>query len=172
LASPISNCSRPSEQIRLLRQFHSAAGSLTIGGNLLDQLGTMMTAVVAERILRHATAGTDVVARIFVPEPINGTSEWSCRIEIQGLENSFERPIIGVDSFQAMVLGLKLLCTYLEKHEAHLAFLDGAPGDIGLPLIASCCVPETKAEAYRFIREKDRELLALPQSDTPSSDKG
>jgi hypothetical protein len=130
----------------------------------------MMTDIVAERVLRHATAGTDVVARIFAPVPIDETSEWSCKIEIQGLERPYEKPIIGVDSFQAMVLALKLLCTYLEKHEAELAFLDGAPGDIGLPLIASCCVPETKTEAYCFICEKDRELLTSPSPDTPSPD--
>lgn len=121
-----------------------------------------MTGIVAERLLRNATTGTDVIARLFAPEPIDGTSEWRCKIEIQGLESPDEASLIGVDSFQALTAGLRVLCARLEKHEADLTFLDGAPGDAGLPLIAECCFPETKAEAYRFILEKDRELLDSP----------
>jgi hypothetical protein len=120
----------------------------------------MMTDTVAERLFRNATAGTDVVARIFALEPIDGTSEWRCKIEIRGLDSPYEASLIGVDSFQALTAGLSVLCAHLEKHEANLAFLDGAPGDAALPLIAHCCFPETKTEAYRFILEKDRELLA------------
>ncbi|MGJ4939497.1 DUF6968 family protein [Bradyrhizobium sp. HKCCYLS1011] len=118
-----------------------------------------MTVIVAERTFRNVTTDTDVVARLFAPERIAGTSEWSCEIEILGLERSFERSIIGVDSFQALCLGLRRLCTLLASHEATLAFLDGAPGDVDIPLIASCCFAQTRIEASRFITERDRELL-------------
>ena len=65
----------------------------------------------------------------------------------------FEASIFGVDSFQALAGGMRVLCAFLEKHEASLAFLDGPPGDCALPLIASCD-PSLRAEAHEFIRSK------------------
>jgi hypothetical protein len=93
-----------------------------------------------------------------VPERIGKSSEWACKIEVQGEAMPFERSVVGVDSFQSLYLGLRLLCSHLEKHEVGLAFLDGAPGDGALPLIAYC-PPSLKAEVYRFIEGKIRDQL-------------
>ena len=70
----------------------------------------------------------------------------------------FKSSVIGVDLFQSLYLGLRLLCAHLEKHEVGLAFLDDAPGDGHLPLIAYC-PPSLKAEVYRFIEGKIRDHL-------------
>jgi hypothetical protein len=117
-----------------------------------------MTEIVAERFLRDPSSGACVIARIFAPERI-GKSEWTCKIEVQGLAAPFETSIMGVDSFQSLYLGLRILCAHLEKHEASLTFLDGAPGDGSLPLV-SICPPEFKAEVHRFIEGKLRDHLA------------
>jgi hypothetical protein len=90
-------------------------------------------------------------------------SDWSCKIDIQGLATSFERSIFGVDSFQALELATSLLCTILERHEANLAFLDGSPGDCALPLIADC-PPSLKAEARDFIRNRIKDDIEMGQS--------
>jgi len=116
----------------------------------------MTDIVVAERVFRDTNSGACVTARIFVPKRDEDSSDWSCKIRIEGLATPFERPIFGVDSFQALELATSLLCTLLERHEASLAFLDGSPGDCALPLIASC-PPSLKAEVRAFIRTKIKE---------------
>jgi hypothetical protein len=117
-----------------------------------------MTEIVAERLLQDPSSGASVIARIFAPERTE-ESDWACKIEVQGLAAPFEASIIGIDSFQSLYLGLRVLCAYLEKHEASLTFLDGAPGDASLPLV-SICPPEFKAEVHRFIEGKLRDHLA------------
>ena len=104
-----------------------------------------------------------MTARIFAPERNEDLSDWSCKICIEGLATPFERPIFGVDSFQALELATSLLCTLLERHEASFAFLDGSPGDCALPLIASC-PPSLKAEVRAFIHTKIKDDLELGQS--------
>ena len=69
-----------------------------------------MAEIVAERLFRDSTLGAGVTARIFAPERIGETSEWSCKIEVGGLPMPIETSVIGVYSFQAPGLGLKLLC--------------------------------------------------------------
>jgi len=115
--------------------------------------------VVAERIFRESISGTSVTARIFPPERAGKSSEWSCRIEVQGLATPFETSILGVDSFQSLYLGLRVLCAHLEKYEASLAFADGQPGDGRLPLIALCLPPSLKPEVTQFIERKIRDHL-------------
>jgi hypothetical protein len=100
-----------------------------------------------------------VTARIFAPERTGRSSEWSCKIEVQGLAMPFESSVLGVDSFQSPYLGLRLLCAHLEKYEASLAF-DGPPGDGGLPLIELCLPPSLKPEVNRFIEGKIRDHLS------------
>jgi hypothetical protein len=112
-----------------------------------------MTEIVAERLFRDSSSGACVTASIFAPERIGESTEWSCRIEVQGLAMPFEKSLIGVDSFQVLELATSLLCSHLEKHEVSLAFLDGSPGDCALPFIAFC-PPSLKAEARQFIRSK------------------
>ena len=124
---------------------------LTVGINEMTDI------VVAERVFRDSNSGASVTARIIAPER-DEDSAWSCKICIEGLATPFERPIFGVDSFQALELATSLLCTLLESHEASLAFLDGSPGDCALPLIASC-PPSLKAEVRAFIRTKIKDDL-------------
>src|SRR5882672_11197390 len=112
-----------------------------------------MNEIVAERVFRDANSGAPVTARIFAPQSI-GESEWSCKITIEGLETPYERSIIGVDSFQALFGGLRVLCAQLEKQEPSLAFLDGPRGDCALPLIISWSYrPSLRAEASRLVQE-------------------
>jgi hypothetical protein len=101
--------------------------------------------------------GQRVAARLFLPERSQG--DWSCRIEVQGLSVRFETSIFGVDSFQALAGGMRVLCAYLEKHEASLAFLDCPPGDCALPLIASC-YPSLRTKVHEFIRSMIEHDLA------------
>jgi hypothetical protein len=117
-----------------------------------------MTEIVAERLFRDSSSGACVTARIFAPEKIGRLLEWTCKIEVQGLAMPFERSVIGVDSFQSLYLGLRLLCAHLEKNEVSLAFLDGSPGDGGLPLVA-ICPPSLKVDVYRFIEGKISDYL-------------
>ncbi|WP_257164539.1 DUF6968 family protein [Bradyrhizobium sp. SRS-191] len=121
-----------------------------------------MTTLVAERSYRKVATNSDVVARLFAPERVNDC-EWRCRIELHGLTSPVDRSIIGGDSFQALYLGLQLLCRLLADDEAELASLDGASGDADIPLVTSCCFPQTRTEALRFVTQRDQELLdALP----------
>jgi len=117
-----------------------------------------MAEIVAERMFRDSSSGAGVTARIFAPERIAGTSEWSCKVEVRGLPMPLEQSLIGVDSFQALELGLRLLWSYLEKHEANLAFLDGPPGDCSLPLIAFC-PPSLRAEMRKLIDDKVKDYF-------------
>jgi len=64
----------------------------------------MTDIVVAERRFRDSNSGASVTARIFAPRPSEDSSEWSCRIDIQGLAAPFDKSIFGVDSFQALEL--------------------------------------------------------------------
>ena len=88
------------------------------------------------------------------------SSEWSCKIEVKGLEPRFEQASIGVDSFQALYGGLRLLCAHLDKVATTLTFLDGREGDVGTPLIVPWSfTPLLKAEVYRLIERKIKEEL-------------
>ena len=129
---------------------------LTVGINEMTDI------VVAERVFRDSNSGASVTAQIFVPQRDEDSSDWSCKICIEGLATPFERSIFGIDSFQALELATSLLCTVLESHEASLAFLDGSPGDCALPLIAGC-PPSLKAEVRAFIRTRIKDDLESGQ---------
>jgi hypothetical protein len=128
----------------------------------LGELGQVMSSpVVAERIFHDSKSGKPVVARIFAARQID-QSEWSCRIEVEGLDDRFQRDVIGIDSLQALYLALRGLVAHLEKHEHRLAFLDGRPGDCGLPLVIPWDLGASgkagKADIYRYIRNKLSEV--------------
>ena len=118
-----------------------------------------MTEIIAERIFRRH-GGTPVAARIYAPQRMGRSSEWSCGVEIEGLEAPFKKRVVGVDSFQAMELGLRLLCAHIDKVAPTLTFLDGPEGDAGTPLIVSWSYsPALKAEVHRLIDGKIKEEL-------------
>jgi len=114
---------------------------------------------MAERIFRNPNSGEPVVARLYAPHPV-GASEWSCELEIQGLEAPFQKSVIGVDSFQALNSALCVLCAHLDKHAGSLTFEDGAPGD-GVPMIVTWDYDhKLKPEVYQLIESKVRDSLA------------
>jgi hypothetical protein len=80
---------------------------------------------------------------------------WSCKIEVSGLESPFEQTIMGGDSFQALYLGLMVLCRHLEKYESSLRLTNEGEADAGLPLI-SICPAAAKSDVHHFILEKIR----------------
>ena len=122
-----------------------------------------MTDVIAQRLFRKGK-GSAVVARIHAPERMPDSSEWSCKVDVQGLEARYEQVAVGVDSFQALCLGLRLLCAHLDKFAASLRFLDGREGDTGTPLIVPWSFsPSLKAEAYRLIDGKIKDELGAEQ---------
>jgi hypothetical protein len=123
-----------------------------------------MSESMAERVLRSSDTGELVTARLHAPERIGQSSEWSCKIEVQGLDAPYERSIIGVDSFQALCLALRVLCAHLDKHARALKFLDGPTGSCGLPLIMPWSFDSAlKAEMYRLIESKIREKFDSPR---------
>ena len=118
-----------------------------------------MSEIIAERSFRTPD-GKPVVARVYRPEKIGGSSEWSCKIEVQGLEAPFEQSSIGVDSFQALYLALRGLCVHLDKIADNLLFLDGKAGDSGTPLIMPWSFGGSlKAQVYELIQEKIEDEL-------------
>jgi hypothetical protein len=117
-----------------------------------------MNYLIAERQFHKSAPGTSVIARIFAPEP--NPPDWSCKIEIDGLDHPYEKEVFGVDSLQALYLALRLLCAHLEKHEQDLAFLDGPVGDCGLPLVVPWLFGSSgKNEVYDLIERKVEERL-------------
>jgi len=118
-----------------------------------------MSEIVAERCFR-TSEGKPVVARLYRPEKMGSSSEWSCKIEVQGLEPPFERSSIGVDSFQALYLALRGLCVQLDKTAANLVFLDGEAGDAATPLIMAWSFSRSlKTEVYRLIQKRIEDEL-------------
>jgi len=118
-----------------------------------------MSDIIATRHFRTSKEGR-VVARIYAPEPIAKTSEWSCKIGLSGLDASYEQVAIGVDSFQALYLGLRLLCTEIDKRAATLRFLDGDEGDLDTPFILTWSYgPALKEEVRRLINGKIKDAL-------------
>ena len=115
---------------------------------------TEMTDVIAQRLFR-TRKGTAVVVRMHAPRKMPRSSEWSCKVDINGLEAPYEHAAIGVDSFQALYLGLRVLCAHLDKLESMLSFLDGKEGEVDTPLIMPWSYSSAlKSEVYRLINEK------------------
>jgi hypothetical protein len=86
--------------------------------------------VIATRRLR-TSAGSEVVATLLAPVEADG--EWECAFRITGLPNTVSERIRGVDSMQAIGLGIEGLRFYLERADDRLTWLDGEPGDLGFP---------------------------------------
>jgi Domain of unknown function (DUF6968) len=134
-----------------------------------ERLRTAMTEIIAERLYR-ARGNIPVVARIYAPvraprgHKIARPSEWLCWVEIEGLETPFRNRVIGCDSFQALELGLHLLCSQLDEVGATLSFLNGREGNTMTPMIV--CWPfgsEGKADIHRYVQAKFKEELKRRQ---------
>jgi hypothetical protein len=124
-----------------------------------------MTQIIAERLYRMR-GNTPVVARIYAPvrahlvERNARLSEWLCAIEIEGLEAPIKDRAIGVDSFQALELGLYTVSSHLEKHAATLSFSNGPEGHTATPLMIEWPFgSEGKADIKRYVQVKFKEEL-------------
>jgi hypothetical protein len=124
-----------------------------------------VTKIIAERLYRKR-GGAPVIARIYAPvraprnHEIARPSEWLCWIEIEGLEAPIKQRAIGVDSFQALELGLYTVSGYLEKNAATLSFLNGPEGHTATPLIVEWPFgSEGKADIERYVQVKFKEEL-------------
>ena len=95
-----------------------------------------MTRIVAERLYR-ARGNIPVIARIYAPQRIARSSEWSCWIEIEGLATPYRKESIGVDSYQALESGMYLFSSHLDKVAATLTFQNAPEGHTGTSLIVA-----------------------------------
>jgi hypothetical protein len=124
-----------------------------------------MTHIIAERLYRRR-GNIPVIARIYAPvraplgHEVARPSEWLCWIEIEGLETPIRDRSIGVDSFQALELGLYSVSSHLEKHAATLRFSNGPEGHTATPLMIEWPFgSEGKADIQRYVQIKFREEL-------------
>lgn len=87
--------------------------------------------VMAVRRLRQARTRRAVTLKI--GQPRRTGDNWLVPVEIGGLGRRETRYIYGVDGVQALVLAVEFLRIRLGTVEPPLAWLDGPPGDLGLP---------------------------------------
>jgi hypothetical protein len=124
-----------------------------------------MTHIIAERLYRRR-GNIPVIARIYAPvraprnHEVARPSEWLCGIEIEGLETPIRDESIGVDSFQALELGLYAVSSHLEKHAATLRFSNGPEGHTATRLmIAWPFGSKGKADIEQYVQIKFKEEL-------------
>jgi len=65
-------------------------------------------------LCRNGTSLTSVVARARLPSKMND-GDWLCVLEIRGIEGEGKFRAFGVDSFQAMQLGMRTLLDILKN---------------------------------------------------------
>jgi hypothetical protein len=76
------------------------------------------------------------------------------------LESPIRDRSIGVDSFQALELGLYSVSSHLEKHAAILRFSNGPEGNTATPLMIEWPFgSEGKADIERYVQVKFKEEL-------------
>jgi hypothetical protein len=69
-----------------------------------------------------------------VYEPVmKGIDEWVCEFRILGLPQEIVDQAYGVDSMQALALSFQWVRVRLEGAGQTLTWLDGEPGDVGIP---------------------------------------
>lgn len=85
---------------------------------------TRLGEVIAERVLRltHPDGAIETVAvRIGKPFPVDGSHEWRCSYQIEGMGRTKTFAISGIDSVQALLLTLQTIVSELE----HIAQREG-----------------------------------------------
>jgi hypothetical protein len=93
-------------------------------------------AIVARRVF-EATDGREIEIIIGVPQPFPGCDDdYFCPIQINGLGDPWISYAGGIDSYQALVLGLKKLSARLLNREevkrGEVQWLDGSDPALGL----------------------------------------
>lgn len=87
--------------------------------------------VVATRLFR-TRSGAEVTATIYEPVMV-GPDEWKCAFKVTGLDRDVQADAHGVDSLQALTVCVHGLRRQLGKAGHDLLWLDGEPGDLGIP---------------------------------------
>jgi hypothetical protein len=104
--------------------------------------------------------GREVVLTIGKPRASRG--DWACSVLIEGIPKERRRRIYAVDAVQAMQLPMVYARHELDASGLRLTFLDGEPGDVGLPLpITDCWGLELQRKLERHM---DREIKRLNEA--------
>lgn len=104
-------------------------------------------------IRRYAVGGEpsrEVVLTIGKPRPWRG--DWACSVLIEGIAAPRRRRIAGIDALQALQMAMVYARHALDSSGLRLIWLDGEPGDVGLPL------PVTGCWGYAFQRRLERQM--------------
>lgn len=91
-------------------------------------------------VRRYAVEGDparQVVLTIGKPKPWRG--DWACTVLIEGIPEGRRRRIAGVDPLQALQMAMVYARHELDAAGLPLTWLDGEPGDVGLPLPITGC---------------------------------
>lgn len=106
-------------------------GSWTGSPMKLEKIDT----VVARRTF-EATDGREVEIILGAPQPFPDGQDYFCPFQINGLGDSTVRYAGGIDSYQALVLALKMLTVYVltrdEVKRSEVQWLDGSDPELGL----------------------------------------
>lgn len=73
-----------------------------------------------------------MTATLYVPVPIP-PDEWRCDFQVVGLPEELNGHARGLDSLQALIIGLEGLRVYLERTQEPMTWEEGEPGDLGIP---------------------------------------
>jgi hypothetical protein len=91
---------------------------------------------IAEVVFDLSYSDEKMGARIFAPERVQSSEDWSCTFEIDA-PVAVRRTIYGVSSMQALMLGLKTMSAYLYGSEAyqnkHVGIYGEFGGDLSVP---------------------------------------
>ncbi|MGH7563122.1 MAG: DUF6968 family protein [Gemmatimonadota bacterium] len=88
---------------------------------------------IAERELIDVESGKPVRIRVERPGQV-ADDEWCCRFSVEGAAPGSLDRAYGIDSLQALVLALEGIRLAVEGKRDQLSFMDGPPGQLGLPL--------------------------------------
>lgn len=111
-------------------------------------------------VRRYVVAGEperEVVLTIGKPrrDPQPG-GDWMCSVLIEGIPRERRRRIHGVDAVQAIQLAMLYARHRLDATRLPLTWLDGEPGDIGLPLSAPTeWGPDFQRRLERYLRREE-----------------
>lgn len=103
----------------------------TLATDMNESSNSRSRRIVATRIFRSETAEEVVVT---ICEPIlHGAEEWYCEFTIVGAGHDIRHNCTGVDGLDALLSAIHGVRAHLETIGHSLTWLDGSPGDLGIP---------------------------------------